>query len=43
VLVALNSDRWRVFCSSERLVGSRFEARFVFSDSLKKPSKKGFE
>ena len=34
VSVALNSDRWRVFCSSEPLVGSRFEARFDFSDSL---------
>jgi hypothetical protein len=33
--VALNSDRWRVFCSSEPLVGSRFEARFDFSDSLR--------
>jgi hypothetical protein len=32
--VAINSDRWRVFCSSEPLVGSRFEAHFDFSDSL---------
>jgi hypothetical protein len=32
--VARNSDRWRVFCSSEPLVGFRFEARFDFSDSL---------
>src|SRR5215208_429187 len=34
VSVALNSDRWHVFYSSEPLVGSRFEARFDFSDSL---------
>jgi hypothetical protein len=30
VSVALNSDRWSVFCSSEPLVGSRFEARSIF-------------
>jgi hypothetical protein len=36
VSVALNSDRRRVFCSCEPLVGSRFEAHFDFPDSLKR-------